>query len=149
MEKLHFSITIKAPKEKVWDTMLGDNTYRQWTDIFTPGSHYKGDWKEGSKILFLAPGKSGKMEGMVSRIKENKKYEFLSIEHLGMVVDGIENTASEEFKAWAGAAENYTFQEKNGETKVLVDTDTLEEYKKMFEDTWPRALQKLKSLAEK
>ncbi len=149
MEKLHFSIVIKAPKEKVWETMLGEDTYKQWTDIFGPGSHYKGEWKEGSKILFLAPGESGKMGGMVSRIKENKKYKFISIEHIGVVVDGIENTESEELKAWAGATENYTFEEKDGETKVLVDTDTVEEYKKMFEDTWPRALQKLKSLSEK
>lgn len=149
MEKLHFSITIKAPKEKVWETMLDENTYKQWTDVFGHGSHYKGTWEEGSKILFLAPSQNGKMQGMVSRIKENKKYEFISIEHLGMITDGIENTTSEEIKAWAGATENYTFKEKNGETQVLVDTDTVEEYKKMFEDTWPRALQKLKSLSEK
>ena len=44
MEKLHFSISIKAPKEKVWDTMLNDVTYRQWTSVFNPpGSYYEGD----------------------------------------------------------------------------------------------------------
>ncbi|MDQ5893468.1 MAG: hypothetical protein QG640_480, partial [Patescibacteria group bacterium] len=31
MQKIHFSIQINAPKEKVWDTMLGEATYREWT----------------------------------------------------------------------------------------------------------------------
>ncbi len=60
MEKQHFSIVIKAPKEKVWNTMLEDDTYRKWTEPFAPGSYYKGDWSKGSKILFLAPGEKGR-----------------------------------------------------------------------------------------
>jgi hypothetical protein len=64
MDKMHFSIVINAPKEKVWNTMLNDDTYRVWTEAFTPGSHYVGDWNKGSKILFLGPDKkTGKMSG--------------------------------------------------------------------------------------
>jgi uncharacterized protein YndB with AHSA1/START domain len=148
MEKLHFSIDIEAPKEKVWDTMLGEDTYRQWTDVFMEGSHYKGDWNEGSKILFLAPNESGKMEGMVSRIKKNREYEFVSVEHLGVVQDGNEDTSSDEVKKWAGALENYTFTEEDGKTTVNVDMDTEEENEEMFSKMWPNALQKLKELAE-
>lgn len=149
MDKLHFSIVIKAPKEKVWDTMLNEDTYRVWTEIFMPGSHYVGDWNKGSKILFLAPGESGKMGGMVARIKEKRPYEYVSIEHLGIVEEGKEDTSSEAVQAWAGALENYTFKEANGATEVLVDMDTVDEYKEMFLNTWPKALQKLKELAEK
>lgn len=148
MDKLHFSIVINAPKEKVWSTMLNDNTYRKWTEAFGPGSYYKGDWNKGSKILFLAPGENGEM-GMVSRIKDNRLYEYISIEHLGIVQDGKEDTSSEAVKAWAGALENYTFKEKDGATEVLVDMDSNEEYEEMFQDMWPKALQKLKMLAEK
>lgn len=148
MDKLHFSIVINAPKEKVWDIMLDDKTYRQWTEAFMPGSYYKGDWSKGSKILFIGPGENGDM-GMVSRIKENQKYKFISIEHYGVVKDGKEDTSSDEVKAWAGAHENYTFKEKNGATEVLVDMDIVEEYKEMFEGMWPKALKKLKDLAEK
>lgn len=144
MEKLHFSIVIDVPKEKVWKTMLDEDTYQQWTDVFMQGSHYVGDWSEGSKILFLAPDESGKMSGMVSRIKENRLYEYISIEHLGEVEDGKEET-----KEWAGALENYTFKEIGGKTEVLVDVDTNEEFTEMFRDIWPKALQKLKELAEK
>lgn len=149
MDKLHFSIAIKAPKKKVWNTMLDDNTYRVWTEPFMAGSHYVGDWSKGSKILFLAPGETGKMGGMVSRIKENRPFEYISIEHLGVVQDGKEDTSSEAVKGWAGALENYTFKEKGGTTEVLVDLDTVEEYKEMFQGLWPKALQELKELAEK
>jgi uncharacterized protein YndB with AHSA1/START domain len=149
MHKLHFSIDINAPKEKVWKTMLDDATYRVWTEAFTPGSHYVGEWSKGSKILFLAPGKTGEMSGMVSRIKENRRHEYLSIEHLGVVQDGVEDTTSEAVKGWAGALENYTFKETGGTTEVLVDLDTADEYKEMFQNIWPKALQKLKELAEK
>ncbi|MDD2733451.1 MAG: SRPBCC domain-containing protein [Desulfuromonadaceae bacterium] len=150
MTKLHFSITINAPKAKVWSTMLDDATYRVWAEAFTAGSHYVGDWNQGSKILFLGPDQNtGKMGGMVSRIKENRLHEYISIEHLGMVYDGKEDTTSEAVKAWVGVYENYTFKEKNGATEVFVDIDVTEDFKEMFEDMWPKALQKLKELTEK
>lgn len=149
MQKLHYSIVIYAPKEKVWHTMLDDLTYRQWTEAFHPGSYYQGDWAKGSKIVFLGPDpETGKEGGMVSRIAENKPYEFISIEHVGIVKDGAEDTTSAEATKWAPAFENYTFKEKDGATEVLVDMDALEDNAKMFDDMWPKALTKLKELAE-
>lgn len=59
MQKLNFKIEINAPKEKIWNTMLNDETYRIWTETFAPGSYYKGDWAQGSKILFLDRTKKG------------------------------------------------------------------------------------------
>lgn len=148
MGKLHFSININAPKEKVWNTMLDKNSYKEWTEVFSPGSSYKGSWDKGSKILFVSSGEKGEM-GMVSRVKENKPYEFISIEHLGVVNEGKEDVSSDAVKSWAGALENYAFKEKDGKTELLVDTDTPEEYKEMFQQMWPKALQKLKELSEK
>jgi uncharacterized protein YndB with AHSA1/START domain len=150
MQKIHFSIFINAPKEKVWDTMLEDKTYREWTAAFNPGSYFKGDWSEGSKILFLGPNPDGSGEGgMVSRIKENRNHEFISIEHLGFVKNDVEDTTSEEAKKWAPAFENYTFIEKDGGTEVLIDIDLDEENVPMFKEMWPKALQALKEISEK
>jgi hypothetical protein len=149
MKKLYFSILINAPRPKVYETMIGEKTYNLWTEAFAAGSHYKGDWNKGSKILFLGPNKEGKMEGMVSRIKENRVNEYISIEHLGVVSNGVEDTTSEHVKNWAGSLENYTFKDKDGQTEVLVDMDSAEEYADMFNGMWPNALQKLKELAEK
>ena len=148
MNKLNFSIVIDAPISKVWEIMLEDKTYRIWTEEFAPGSHYVGNWKKDSKIIFLGPSNDGKLAGMVSRIKENKLHEFISIEHLGEIYDGIEDTTSDRVKNWAGALENYTFINKEGKTELVVDMDLNEEFKEMFEGMWPKALQKLKSLCE-
>ena len=150
-QKMHFSTTINAPKEKVWDTMLQSDTFREWTTVFNPKgtSWYEGDWNQGSKIRFLGAGEDGKVGGMVSRIKENRPYEFVSIEHLGVVQDGRDDTTSDFAKQWAPAFENYTFIGRDGVTEVRVDIDVTEDHRQMFEETWPEALQKLKQLAEK
>ena len=150
MKKLNFSIVINSSVENVWNKMFDDETYKIWTEVFSPGSHYKGDWNEGSKILFLGPDSEGNMGGMVSRIKENRKHKFISIEHLGIVHNGKEITTGEEIKAWAGALENYTFVEKDSNTtEVFVEMDSNEEYAEMFDGMWPKALNKLKELSEK
>jgi uncharacterized protein YndB with AHSA1/START domain len=147
MKRLNFSVRIDAPKEKVWETMLADATFREWTAVWAEGSHYVGDWSEGSKILFLAPGEKGS-SGMVSRIRANRPHEFISIEHLGVVEGGKEDTSSDAVAGWAGALENYTLREADGGTDVLIEMDSVEEYREMFETTWPKALEKLKELAE-
>ncbi len=86
-------------------------------------------------MLFLGPGEDGQKDGgMVSRIQENRKYEFVSVEHVGMVVDGVEDTTSEEVKKWTPSFENYTFTEKDGGTEVGVDMEVIgDEFKEMFE----------------
>lgn len=148
MQALHFSIFIYAPKEKVWDTMLNYSTYCEWTKAFNPTSYYVGDWSEGSKMQYLGTGDDGEEMGMVSIVRVNRPHEFISIEHIGVIENGVEDTASEKAKKWAPAFENYTFIEKDGGTEVLVDVDITDEYKTMFEDMWPKALQRLKQLAE-
>ena len=145
MIKLKFNTTIDAPREKVWSVLWNDETYRAWTSAFMEGSYAETDWKQGSKVLFL----DGKGEGMVSTIADARPNEYMSIKHLGMVKDGVEDTTSEEVKKWAGAMENYTLKGENGRTELLVDMDTTEGSVEYFEKTWPKALEKLRELAEK
>lgn len=150
MQKLHFSILINAPKDKVWHAMLDNQPYREWTKAFNEGSYYKGSLEKGSKILFLGPDpNTGEEGGMVSRIAENKLYEFISIEHLGIVQNGVEDTTSEAARKWSPAFENYTFNDKDEATEVLVDMDAEDEYVPMFNEMWPKGLRKLKELTEK
>jgi hypothetical protein len=147
MQKLHFSIHINAAKEKVWDTMLSPETYSQWTKIFDPHSRYEGKWEQGSEIKFLG-GEEGEA-GMYSMIRELRPYEFVSIEHVGMINKGVIDTTSEFVKSWTPAFENYTFVEKDGGTEVLVDIDVNDDHKDEFNDMWPKSLQIVKELAEK
>lgn len=149
MQKIHQTIFINAPREKVWKTMLEDATYREWTKAFNPTSRYEGSWDKGSKILFIGSDKDGNEGGMVSRIAENRPHEFVSIEHLGFYNNGVEDMENEEVKKWAGAHENYTFTTKGDGTELVIDLDIVESEKVTMEDMWKKALVQLKELAER
>lgn len=149
MQKLHYSIDINAPVQKVWDTMLQDETYRQWTSAFNEGGYFRGSWEKDSKIEFVGlDQQTGTESGMLSRIAENRPHEFISIEHIGIINNGIEDITSDEAKKWTPAFENYTFTEKDGITTLEIDMDSLEENAEMFNQMWPLGLQKLKELSE-
>lgn len=146
MQKQQHSITIDAPKEKVWSTLWDLDSYKKWTSAFSETSAVETDnWKKGSKVLFL----DGSRSGMVSRVEENIPNQFMSFEHLGEVRDGVEDTTSERVAVWSGAHENYTLKEADGKTEVQVDMDITAEYADMFAEMWPRALNKLKDLSER
>ncbi len=145
MEKHEFKITINGPREKVWKVLWDDASYREWTAVFAPGSSAKTDWKKGSEVQFL----DEKNDGMISRVEENIPNEYMSIEHLGYVKNGVEDRHSEEVKKWAGAHENYTLKNVNGHTELVVDMDIVDEYKDYFIKTWPLALEKVKELSER
>ena len=145
MEKKQFKIEIAAPKEKVWKVLWGDTTYPAWTSAFAEGSRAETNWEEGSKVLFL----DGRGHGMVSTIAKKIPNEFMSFKHLGTVKDGVEDFESEQTKEWSGALENYLLKTVNGKTELVVDMDIAEEYKDYFMNTWPKALDKVKELAEK
>jgi uncharacterized protein YndB with AHSA1/START domain len=147
-DSMHFEIEIEAPVSKVFELMLADKSYRDWTTAFSPGSYFKGDWSKGSKILFLGPGPDGKEGGMVSRIAECIKEKYVSIEHLGFYADGKEITSGPDVENFAGATENYSFIDNGDTTLVKVDFLIGGEYKEMFEEMWPKALQRLKEICE-
>ncbi|AEV99858.1 ATPase [Niastella koreensis] len=144
MEKQEFKIAIDAPREKVWNILWTDDSYRAWTAPFTEGSHAITDWKKGSKVLFL----DSKGMGMVSKIDETIPNEYMSFEHLGYVKDGVEDVTSDEVKSFAGAHENYTLKDLDGRTELIVDMDMNDQYKDYFIQTFPKALAKVKELAE-
>ena len=146
--KIHFETTIDAPAATVYQTMLDDKTYRQWTEPFCPDSFFEGSWEKGSKILFVGLDKDGKRGGMVSHIKENIPNQFVSVEHRGVLDGDTEITSGPAVDSWAGALENYTFTEKEGATLVSVDMDANDEFEAYFSETWPKALARLKELCE-
>lgn len=148
MKKLHFNIFIEAPVQAVWDTMLDLRTYREWTSVFNEDSHYKGSWDEGAKMLFLGKDADGNKSGLVSVIATNRKHEYVSIKHIGLVENGKQITSGEAVDQWAPAYENYTFTAVDGGTELQIDTDTDENFVHLFKELWPKALELLKYLAE-
>jgi uncharacterized protein YndB with AHSA1/START domain len=145
MKKIRFDTTIAAPREVVWDVMLGADTYREWTAPFAEGSYFEGSWDEGAAIRFLGPGGG---EGMVAVIAKNRRHEFVSIEHRGFIKDGVEDTTSEAVRAWAPAFENYTLRSEGTGTRLEVEMDVLPDFEEYMAKTWPQALSALKALSE-
>ena len=144
MKTLSFSIEIDAPKEKVWNILWDDSTYRKWANVFYEGSYAVSDWDQGSKVLFLGP--SG--DGMFSVIDKKVLNREMSFKHLGVVKDGEEQPETEESKKWAGATENYKLEGENGNTELEVTIEVVESHEQYFKDTFPKALEAVKNLAE-
>lgn len=149
MKQLDFTVRINAPQAKVWNTLWSDDTYRKWTAVFHEGSHAESDWKEGSKILFLDESGQGGMSSLISRLIPN---EFMSFQHLGIIKDGVEDFETAEAKGWSGAMENYTLLEKDGGTELRVEVDSSDSdehnFVDYFRETFPKALQRVKEMAE-
>lgn len=145
MERIEKSIFINAPVEKVWDTMLNDETYRTWTAEFNPSSYFEGDWSLGSDMRFLGEGEGGVVGGMLAKITDNQKYEYVSMEHYGIINgDEIDESAQE----WVGAKEAYTFESKDGGTELKIEVDVSSEEKDNMSGSWDKALAKLKEICE-
>jgi hypothetical protein len=148
-ETLHFEVRINASKEKVYNTMLDEKYYTQWTSAFNPGSSFRGSWEKGSRIEFLGQDGKGEIGGMISMIRENQPFRFVSIEHIGIIENGKEIMDSEQALSWSGAMENYTFRDENKSTLLLIDIDILREFRSFMVEAWPRALKALKEICEK
>jgi uncharacterized protein YndB with AHSA1/START domain len=147
-EILHFESVVNCPPIKVYEYMLNEKKYREWTSVFNPSSRYEGSWEKGSKILFIGEDSNGNSGGMVSRIKENIPHRFISIEHLGILKNGEEINCGPEVDLWKGSLENYTFSSADGKTRLSVDIDSNSEFRTYFLETWPLALEKIRALCE-
>lgn len=145
MERKTFKKTIHAPREKVWNVLWGEKTYPEWTSPFSPNSRVETDWKKGSRVLFLG---GDNRDGMISEVAESIPNEYLSLRHLGAINNGVEDLDSERVKAWAGAQENYTLKDVDGNTELLIEMDLQENESQQMEKIWPLALDKLKQLSE-
>jgi hypothetical protein len=139
MNTLKFTKEIHAPKEKVWEKLWSDASYRKWTAPFFEGSYAVSDWEQGSKILFLSP----KGDGMFGIIETKIPYEQMIFKHLGEIKNGVEDP-----KDWAGARERYFLEGNDGKTILTVELDSVGEMDDYFKDTFPKALDLVKQISE-
>ena len=129
--------------------MLDEKTYSEWTSMFNPTSRFIGSWEKGSKILFIGTDDEGKVGGMVSLIRENIPNRYVGIDHIGVIQGDKEITSGPEVEKWCGVPENYTFTNNNGGTLLTVDIGTNDEFEIFLVDTYPKALNILKTICEK
>jgi uncharacterized protein YndB with AHSA1/START domain len=144
ISKHTFEIEINATTERVWDVLLNDDTYRQWTSYFCEGSCYKGELKQGGKIHFLTPDGSG----MYSKIIIYTPYSNILFQHIGEVVNFVEQPIDEATEKWTGAFENYILKSNGSKTTLIAEIDLTPEHVDFFKKSFPKGLSKIKELSE-
>lgn len=146
MISLRYSININASKERVWNVMLDHETYQEWTRPFSPNSLYEGEWKESTYIKFIDVNRGGTK----AYLEEVRPFDYIRAKHVAVInKDGGEDTVSDAAKKWVGTTETYTFNSVAGGTELLVETETHEDYEKMFNNCFPQALNVLKTICER
>lgn len=149
MISLELSKKINAPRELLWEMIVDPDLYRIWTSVFSPGSDFDGQWETGHKIKFITEDENGVQNGMTSEIAESRWPEFISIRHLGLIADDVEDFDSPQAQAWAPAYENYTLETLDAESSLFkVYMDLEEEHLEMFEKMWEKALEKINQLCQ-
>lgn len=140
MTTLNYSILINAPREKVWEDLWADSSYREWTAAFFDGSFAESDWKEGSEVLFLSPAR----DGMYSIITKNIYAREMVFEHKGEMKKGTKIP-----RDWGDASESYYLNDEANGTRVDVRLNILDEGIDYFNKTFPKALLVLKDICER
>ena len=139
MQKQQFSIAIKAPRERVWNTLWVDKTFRDWASIIDEGMYMIGEIKEGNEVQFISP--TG--YGVTSLIEKLIPNEFVSFRHMADTKDGGERE-----KEWTGGQESYALAENDGITTLTVAIDVPPGQEETFKNRLPKALARVKTLTE-
>ena len=142
MKEMQFSIEISAAKEKVWDTLWQDETFRQWAGIIDPGTHIVGDLKEGNEVQFI----SANGYGVTSLVEKLRVNEFLLFRHQA---DTQDEGRQEREKEWTGGEESYSLGEESDMTTLTVVFGAPSELEEYFKVNYPKALERVKDLAER
>ena len=143
MRKMPFTIEIQASKEKVWSTLWDDKTFLDWGNIIDEGQYKVGEMKEGNEVQFIS---SVSGYGVTSLIEKLTPNEFVSFRQMA---DTKESGEQEREKEWTGGEESYSLSEKDGFTTVTVELDIPAGQEETFKVRFPRALERVKILAEK
>ncbi len=144
MKNLKFSKEINAPVQKVWDILWTTDTYGKWTRFFTDGSRMESDWQVGGRTVFLDPDNNG----MIATITELDVPRKVYFSHQGQIIKGVEDTTSDEVKAFAGAMEKYDLEEKDGITYLEMSVEVFEDFEQMMINGFTKGIAEVKRLAE-
>jgi len=141
MKEMQFSVEINATKQKVWNTLWQDKTFRQWAGIIDPGTYMIGELKEGNEVQFI----SGNGYGVTSLVKKLVVGESLLLQHRADTQGGGEREREEQ---WTGGEESYSLVGDDDSTVLTVTFGVPPELEEYFRENYPKALDKVRELAE-
>ena len=142
MKELRFTIKIHAAKERVWETLWQDETFREWAGIIDPGTHMVGELKEGNEVQYI----SGNGYGVTSLVEKLVEGEYVLLKHRA---DTQDDGKREREKEWTGGEESYALAEEGGTTTLTAAFGVPPELEGYFMANYPKALERVKALAER
>jgi len=142
MKELQLSVHINAPKEKVWNALWEDQSFREWAGIIDPGTYTVGELIEGNEIQFISAENGYGVTSLVEKLIPN---EYLLLRHSA---DTQDTGTREREKQWAGGSEQYSLAEEQGGTTLSVVFDVPAELEELLKVSYHKAFEKVKELAE-
>lgn len=143
MKELQFLVKINTPKDRVWETLWQDETFREWASIIDPETYMVGELKQGDEVQFIS-GSGG--YGVTSLVEKLIPGEFLLLRHHA---DTQEYGKQNREKEWTGGTESYSLTDKDDVTTLTATFDVPSELEEEFKVSYPKALERLKELAER
>jgi hypothetical protein len=131
-----------ATPEKVWKALWDEATFSDWAGIIDEGTFIKGVLKEGNDVEFIS---SVNGYGVTSYVEKFTLNELAFFRHKA---DTQESGAKSRDNEWTGTSERYELIEKNGRTVLTLTTQVPPKQEQTFEDRLPKALKRIKELAE-
>lgn len=143
MKELEYKIKINKPKEIVWFTLWDDQSFRDWSNNIDEGTYMLGDLIEGNEIQFISSLNGYGVTSLVSKLIPN---EYILFKH----ASDTQNTGTEtRDKQWTGGSESYTLNDNDGSTLLIIKSEIPDELVDVFNESLPKALDRIKYLAEK
>jgi|GEM_PF-271107 ketosteroid isomerase-like protein len=142
MKTLHFEIKIKAPRERVWNILWEDKTFRDWASIIDEGTYMIGEMKEGNEVQFISSVNGYGVTSLIEKLAPNEHVLFRQM------ADTKDSGEREREKEWTGGAESYSLAENNDVTTLTADIDVPPGQEETFKVRFPKALERVKILAE-
>lgn len=142
MKELQFSIEIRASKQKVWTILWEDRAFREWASIIDPGTYMIGELREGGEVQFIS---SENGYGVTSLVEKLTPHEYVLLRHQA---DTQQTGKQERADEWTGGKESYTLSETDNVTTLHTTFDVPPEMEEYFMSNYPKALERIKLLAE-
>lgn len=141
---MRHSIKIRASKEKVWEVLWNDRTLRNWANIIDEGTYMEGELLEGQEVRFM----SASGYGVTCRVEKLIPYEHVSFQQVADIKVGEDGSIEKRDKQWTGGRESYDLEGTDGKVTLSITQDVPQELVDYFEKAMPRALERVKILAE-
>ena len=139
MKFLEFEIQINATPEKVWETLLTQDSYKKWASAMNEGTYFEGNWEVGSIMKFLDPQNNG----MYNLVTENIRFKVLGLKHLGWILKGELSPQN-----WEDSTLNYILEPSENGTLLKGTVNSLDEFVEFFNSKYPQNFEHIKRLAE-